>query len=180
MVFNPGIPQIATVTSETLQQKIRELLPSQDGFGVDLAAQNVIVPIVDLTESAEGSAIGVNLQTALAFGSQTTFNISNTSTTIENTAGFYRIVGVATAPVNRTAKFVLSDGSSTKDVWGLRGDASSFATTVFSQFDLTVFLDSPDSLIGETDDATAFIIGSSRQIADSNGTLVNPSGFSPS
>ena len=47
--------EITSVTSEALQRKVRELLPSQRGFGEDLQAQNVIVPIVDLTRSAEGS-----------------------------------------------------------------------------------------------------------------------------
>ena len=38
------MPQITPITSEALQAKIRQLLPSQIGFGEDLQAQNVIVP----------------------------------------------------------------------------------------------------------------------------------------
>ena len=87
--------QITSVTSESLQAKIRELLPSQQGFGEDLQAQNVIVPIVDLTAAAEGSDVPLYQQQAIAFGSQTAFDVSNTTTVIANTAGFYRIFGVA-------------------------------------------------------------------------------------
>ena len=87
--------QITSVTSESLQAKIRELLPSQQGFGKDLQAQNVIVPIVDLTAAAEGSDVPLYQQQAIAFGSQTAFDVSNTTTVIANTAGFYRIFNVA-------------------------------------------------------------------------------------
>ena len=46
---------ISSVTSEALQLKLRQLLPSQQGFGTDLTASNTIVPVIDLTAAAEGS-----------------------------------------------------------------------------------------------------------------------------
>ena len=69
----PPIPELTTVTSKTLQQKIRELLPSQMGFGTDLAAQNVIVPIVDLTATAEGQDYPEYVQTAINFTQANSF-----------------------------------------------------------------------------------------------------------
>ena len=47
------------INSETLETKVRQLLPSQGGAGAgfDLSATTQIVPIIDLTESAEGSNI---------------------------------------------------------------------------------------------------------------------------
>ena len=84
---------ISTVTSEALQLKLRQLLPSQQGFGTDLSASDTIIPIIDLTQAAEGSDVPQNLQTALAFGSQTVFNTNNATDQIANTTGFYRIVG---------------------------------------------------------------------------------------
>ena len=49
--------QIIPIVSEALQATVRRLLPSQNGFGEDLQASNVIVPIVNLTPSAEGTEL---------------------------------------------------------------------------------------------------------------------------
>jgi hypothetical protein len=94
MANRPSQPEIITVNSEALQAQIRDLLPSQNGFGSELQASNVITPIIDLTAAAEGSGLPVSMQQAIAFGSQTAFEVTNTSTVIGNTAGFYRIFGV--------------------------------------------------------------------------------------
>ena len=80
--------QIINITSEALQATIRRLLPSQQGFGEDLQASNVITPIIDLTPTAEGSVVRQDLQTALAFGSQTAFDVGGATTTLANSPGF--------------------------------------------------------------------------------------------
>ena len=173
--------EITTVTSEALQAEIRRLLPSQQGFGEDLQATNVITPIIDLTNVAEGSALGQNLQTAMAFGSQTSFDVSNTTTIIINTAGFYRVQGNLFSNTNGSISlrdgFVMTDGSSTKNVYMSRVQAGFFASTIIANIDLTVFLRAGDSLIATSSSANTCLSGSFRQIADVNGNLVNPSGF---
>ncbi len=63
----------SSVTSEALQLKLRQLLPSQQGFGTDLSASDTIVPIIDLTAAAEGSDVSESLQQALNFGGATVF-----------------------------------------------------------------------------------------------------------
>ncbi len=88
-------PEIITVNSEALEAQVRDLLPSQNGFGSELQASNVIQPIIDLTAVAEGSGVGENLQTAIAFGSQTAFSAENTSDVVASSTGFYRIFGTA-------------------------------------------------------------------------------------
>ena len=181
---NNNYPQITSVTSEALQAQIRTLLPSQEGFGTDLMAQNVIVPIIDLTAVAEGTNVPEILTTALAFGSQTAFNNYNNSSTVANTAGFWRIVGTVTSKAASSgtlkAAIQLSDGLSTKDVWAMQTvNASTNEFTNASQFDLVIFLDSGESLITNSAAFGVYIAGSVRQIADSNGNLINPSGFSP-
>lgn len=183
MVFNPARPEIATVTSEALQLKIRQLLPSQDGFGADLAAQNIIVPVVDLTQAAQGSDVPESLQTALAFGSQTAFSINNTSTTLINTTGFYRVFGnfniATTTAAIQSGIFKLNDGVDDKIIFNAgKNSVVAFNSTYTGQYDFIVFLRSSDSLIG-TATATCNLEGSTRQIADSNGTLVQPVGFDP-
>lgn len=91
MTIRLSNPEIITVNSEALETQIRDLLPSQNGFGSELQASNIITPIIDLTSAAEGSGLPFDLRTALAFGSQTAFDIANTTTVIANSPGFYRI-----------------------------------------------------------------------------------------
>lgn len=175
--------QVKSITSESLEAAYRALTPSQDGFTEDLMASNTIIPVLDLTATASGTSTPQYLQTALAFGSQTAFNISNTTTVIANSPGFYRIFGAASTRVGspsfvQNASFTMSDGLSTKTIWGYQyatGSDSSFITT----FDFTVFLGTGESISGVSDNAQTDIIGSSRQVADVNGVLVNPDGFTP-
>ncbi len=178
---NDSQPEIITVNSEVLQSQIRDLLPSQNGFGSELQASNVITPIIDLTSAAEGSSIGSNLQTALAFGSQTAFEVNNTTTTIGSSPGFYRVVGGYTNFNNTSGdlnvRFELTDGVSTKVVWKNRLSPSSPAVQVNGgEFDLVFWLSTGESLIAGAS-IYSYIAGSIRQIADSEGKLVNPSGF---
>jgi len=176
-------PQITSVTSETLQQQIRNLLPSQEGFGFDLMAQNVIVPIVDLTSAAEGSTVPQNLQTAFAFGSQTPFDVSNTSTDIINNTGFYRVFGAINCRTltsgTQIAKFDMSNGLSTKSLVIYTFAATNTESHDTELYDFVVFLKAGETFAAVSDSSTCSLQGSTRQIADVNGVLVNPSGFSP-
>ena len=95
MAIRPSVPEVITVNSEELQTQIRDLLPSQNGFGSELQATNVITPIIDLTSTAEGSTLRNDLQTAIAFGSQTEFLANNSTAVVANTVGFFRVFGVA-------------------------------------------------------------------------------------
>ena len=65
MVNIPSTPEIITVNSEALETQIRDLLPSQNGFGSELQASNVITPIIDLTAAAEGTGLRSDIQTCL-------------------------------------------------------------------------------------------------------------------
>lgn len=174
--------QITSVTSELLQAKIRDLLPSQQGFGEDLQASNVIMPVIDLTAAAEGTTTPVSMQQALAFGSQTFIKVNNQTTVLINTPGFYRFVGTSSLTVtNATVENVISmsDGLSTKNVWfHTIATTGSNNSCVSLNVDLVFFTGSGDS-VSLTAPSVGFFAGSVRQIADVNGNLVNPSGFSP-
>ena len=182
-MVNNNFPQITSVTSESLQAQIRNLLPSQQGFGTDLMAQNVIVPIVDLTAAAQGSTVPTDLQQALAFGSQTAFSANNSTVVIANTTGFYRIFGNASLRTSGGGAvsnvLQMSDGLSTKNIWSLNGSAGSTDLGLSDNFDFIVFLAASESISAISNSADAFCVGSSRQIATVNGDLVNPSGFTP-
>jgi hypothetical protein len=59
--------QVKTITSEALEAAYRNLTPSQDGFTEDLMASNVVIPVLDLTASAEGATTPESLQQAWIF-----------------------------------------------------------------------------------------------------------------
>ena len=170
-----------TINSSTIEDKINQLLPSQGGFGagVDFSASTMIIPIVDLTESAEGSGLRADLQVALDTASSS-FSIANaTNTVIINTAGFFRVFGRITQKQSGgvlTNNLNLFDGTSANSVWTLETVDTSAIGTIVSNFDFIVFLNSGVSLRG-TSSANARLNGATRQIADLQGDLVNPSGF---
>jgi hypothetical protein len=175
--------QIRPVTSESLEAQIRDLLPSQSGFSEDLQATNVITPIIDLTSVAEGDVLGTNLQTAIAFGSQTAFTANNNTVALANSPGFWRIFGFSygwfASPTGfSTNSFTMTDGLSTKTVWAqnIYGNASNPGTNG-SEFDFVVFLAAGESISAVSSSVSFLMQGSYRQIADVNGNLVNPSGF---
>lgn len=145
-------------------------------------AQNVIVPIIDLTSAAEGSTVPQNLQTAISFDSQNTFSANNATDVVANNTGFWRVIGVSTlfqfTGGTVTNKFTMSDGLSSKAVWSMKTAANQGAL-ISESFDLIFFLPSGHSIIADTNDVGSFLKGSARQIADVNGVLVNPSGFTP-
>lgn len=167
--------QIIRITSEALQATVRRLLPSQQGFGEDLQASNVIMPVIDLTPTAEGSQLPTDLARALAFGSQTAFNANNNTVTLANSPGFYRVIACATTIQNKGARLRLGDGLSTKVIWAMEGTTA--ATALTSNLDITVFLDTGEELTADTSDVGSFMRGSVRQTADRYGNLVNPNGF---
>lgn len=176
---NDSQPEIITVNSETLQTQIRDLLPSQSGFGSELQATNVITPIIDLTSAAEGSTIGTSLQQAIAFGSQTAFEVANTTQNIATSPGFYRVVGVlcCTDNVSNVAcGFTMTDGSTTKQVYAHFGTGN-VQDSVAVPFDLIFWLTAGETLTAFSEHAGDVVVGSIRQVADSTGALVNPVGF---
>jgi hypothetical protein len=174
----------SSVTSEILQAKLRELLPSQQGFGTDLSASDTIIPIIDLTATAEGASTPAALQNAISFADQTAFIAQSSTVTIANTTGFYRVVAGITNGTDSSGsnevQITMDDGSTTKVVYAftMGGTAKEYSAGV--SIDLVFWLDAGVTLKATTNDGTAVIAGSSRQIADSNGTFSNPTGFTPS
>ena len=181
MVNRPSLPEVITVNSEELQTQIRDLLPSQNGFGSELQATNVITPIIDLTATAEGSTLRSDLQSALAFGSQTAFSANNSTVVIANSPGFYRIIGCCTnnnqSSGTASASLTMTDGASTKTIWGMDIKNDPDKVGLSENIDFTVFLAAGESISAVSGTVNAFFIGSTRQIATSDGTFVSPSGY---
>lgn len=176
--------QVKTITSEALEAAYRNLTPSQDGFTEDLMASNTIIPILDLTESAEGSAVPEFLQRAMDFASDTKLAVNNTQT-IANTAGFWQInyqisMGSNTGG-DEEGYISISDGISSKkliDFW-IRDNATNPAQSYGVQDTIVVWLNSGDTITSTSTDVDVRVSTSTRQIADVNGVLVNPQGFTP-
>ena len=161
------------IKSDNLESKVRSLLPSQGGLGqgIDLSASTQIVPIVDLTESAEGSNFRQDLQTAFSFDSANTFNVSNALTQIINNTGYWRVF--ASIRVNGTGNAIVtvSNGLSNKDIFTIEGYSGA---TVQQFLDVVIFNPAGYTISLESTSANVSLKGNYRQIADINGDLVNP------
>lgn len=174
--------EIVPVVSEQLEKTVRDLLPSQRGFGEDLQASNVITPIIDLTPSAEGTQTPEFLQRAWDFSTGHN-TVTNTTTTIINTPGFWQVdLSIAQNPSGsaQSTSISITDGLSSKVIWELNHAAGSTAAVFVTDNPIIVFLRAGDSVsvaslgAGGTNCDVWY-----RQVADVNGTLVNPSGFTP-
>lgn len=171
------------VTSEALEAKFRQVFPAQGGAELvqDLFASGVITPVVDFSSVAEGSILPEYLQTAWDFSTGHN-NVSNTSTTIINNTGFWQVDCIANQGAVSTAlefaRIYITDGLSIKPVFQFSTSFSAVntrGTAVEDKF--VVFLRSGDSLVAQTDSVNMEMDVWYRQIADVNGTLVNPLGF---
>ena len=169
-----------TIKSEQIESKINQLLPSQGGFGagVDFSASTMVIPIVDLTETAEGSSLRQDLQKAYSHNVTTAHALTNAATsTLVNTTGYFRVFGTssifetgsATLPV---CKISLNDGTTAKIVYALQLNTTT-VQVINDSFDFIVFLSAGDSLTAQTLAGGSLRIAT-RQIADINGNLTNP------
>ena len=169
------------IKSQNLEDKINQLLPSQGGFapGVDLSASTTVIPVVDLTEAAEGSGLRQDLQVAFSLNDVTSFTVNSATSTLINTTGYYRVFGNI-AMENRStadgvANFALTDGITTKIIYEMRFTPDATKLGLTANFDFIVFLAAGDSLTAQSGHTTCNIIGCTKQIADINGNLTTPS-----
>ncbi len=167
-----------TIKSQPIEDKINQLLPSQGGFqpGVDFSASTMVVPIVDLTETAEGSNVRQDLQTAFSHTSSSFDSVTNSTSTIINTTGYYRLIGNSTATYNSTnsGKIEISDGATSKIIWDqLAYNVATKDDVQTVTFDLVILLKAGDSCV-VTATTNAQINVAHRQIADLQGNLIDP------
>ena len=166
--------QIIRITSEALQATIRRLLPSQQGFGEDLQASNVIQPIIDLTPSAEGSELRADLQKAID-KTETQTIADNTTVTVLSSTGFIRVNYKAFnfTNLNQSFTFDIYDGATANIVLAATLPA---ATGQFER-DLIFFVPSGSILRCNSLAASMEVVNYARQIADLTGNLNNPFGY---
>jgi len=172
------------VESQAIRDKLNSLLPSQNrgSIGVDLSGSTTIIPVVDLTEIAEGSSLRDDLQKSLSLNSVTEFDVSDTLSTIINTTGYFSIQGHfvgcnSTSSDFATNQIRITDGTTTKVLFNVVLFASSTQITVQTPFNLLVKLQAGDSVqinTGNGGTGLSRMVGVSRQIATLSGELVNP------
>ena len=165
------------INSSNIESKINQLLPSQGGFGagVDFSASTMVIPIVDLTETAEGSALRQDLQTSIGFTGLTNTLVTNAlNTTIVNTTGYWRVFGAYAAVDAPDAGIYISDGTTTKTIvqFSKTGGVIEDSNT----FDYNVYVKAGESIIASCNSTNPYnwISISVRQLADINGNLTNP------
>jgi len=172
------------VTSEALEAKFRQVFPAQAGAELiqDLYASGVIQPVIDFSSVAEGSGLPENLQTAWDFATGNV-SVENTTTSMITNPGFWKIdcVGAITvAGADRTVNITLSDGITTKTIWEFTQPGASgtvLTTGTAAQDTFVVFVRTGETVSAGSTALDAIITASYRQIADVNGNLVNPLGF---
>ena len=163
------------IKSDTLQQKVDQLLPSQGGLGAgfDLSASTTIIPIVDLTESAEGSNVRQDLQVAASLVRNDSFDIASTSSTIISNTGYWKIDYVASIKGLSGAiggAINITDGATTKSIW-VQNVPAGTDVAYTTQGTITAFVGAGQSISVFSSSANARVCGSFRQIADIDGNL---------
>ncbi len=176
------VQQVKSIQNESLESTYRALTPSQDGFTQDLMASNTIIPIIDLTSSASSTGTPEYLQRAYSTATGTVSVNGTTPVNIVTNTGFWQIQlnlaadTSAGSPLEMAAVEIF-DGTTSYDVWrvfrGVAGGDSAFLTGSF-----VVFINSGNSLRATTHASNQMDVTFS-QVADINGVLVNPQGFTP-
>ena len=172
------------VTSEALEAKFRQVFPAQGGAELvqDLFASGVIQPVVDFSQVAEGSILPPNLQTAWDFSTGSIQITSTSPTTIISNTGFWQVdltyTGYSSDVTPATATVDIYDGSTYKAVWAFANEPGAFqATSSYLEGKFVVFLRAGDTLTGSSQSGSYPLNVWYRQIADVNGNLINPLGF---
>ena len=167
-----------TINSSAIESKINQLLPSQGGFGagVDFSASTMVIPIVDLTESAEGSGVRQDLQTASSFSTDNTLSI-NSDNLITNTKGYFQLnfaYNIKKNVANNFVRIYIDDGTTEKDIFKQRAYTSGTSSSIGGNGSVVAFLSAGKELRQESNSAGASISVSSHQIADISGNLSSP------
>ena len=165
-----------TIKSQNIENKINSLLPSQGGYqaGVDFSASTMVVPVVDLTETAEGSVLRQDLETSLSHDVTTT-NIENGTTTVIDTTGFFKCFASSStisAAGSGTQTINITDGATSKILFDFQ--LFPISSGAIASVEFIVCVGSGESVTCTSGGANQPIRFVSRQIATITGQLVNP------
>ena len=162
---------------EAIEEDLNTNFPSQGQGNPPLyySLSEVVVPTYSINSVAEGSGLPEILQTAWDFSTGASVNDGTTSGNVITNPGFWKIGLTFQAFGADTFALNLSDGLSSKVIFRYKqGSSSDFENAVANEF--VVFVRSGDSVTFSQNGGFSSIWY--RQIAQPNGTLVNPLGFS--
>jgi hypothetical protein len=169
------------LTDEALERKFRDTFRSQGGAELvdDLYASGVIVPVVDFTAAAEGSALRQDLQRAWDFSTGAT-SIYNSTVDVISNAGFWHVQFAADVNFAATGSQLvivsIFDGSSSKTIFEFDEGLTDVTENFILKHDFDVFLRSNDVLRIQTTSGIN-LWATYRQIADLYGALQQPAGY---
>ncbi len=169
---------------EAIEEDLNSNFPSQGQGNPPLyySLSEVVVPTYNINNVTEGTSLPENLQSAWDFSTGHTEITGATTTTIINNPGFWKVDLTLTmeyGTAKRVGRLQLTDGLSTKTIWELGGIvAAGSVDSTSTDNSIVVFLRSGDSLTATTQNPVTIMNVWYRQIAQVNGTLVNPLGFS--
>ena len=167
------------IKSTLIEDKINQLLPSQGGFapGVDFSASTMVIPIVDLTETAEGSTLRQDLQKALTIQT-TSATASNATTTAITTTGYWLVYINVLARLTTSAQLCqgfIDDGTTQTDVFRATVPINGSSTNAIGiNREFVIKLSAGEEFKIKTPNANSHITINARQIADLSANLVNP------
>ena len=168
------------IVSETLQNDFRTTFPSQVNSGRDLHVSDVIVPIVDFSSTATGSTLSAQLNNAIDYA-MGNFSVVNTTTTIINTTGFWRVLfnySILGTGSSRDIHIIMNDGTTDKIVYRCDRPSTVINENVNISEDLVFYLHTNHSLKVYSNDTQAECSGTYRQIADITGSATLPLNYS--
>ena len=118
------------------------------------------------------------MQTSLSLTTANVFNVRNTTTTLIQTTGYWRVFGNSCIASSTTTtisnQIQITDGITTKEVYEHRMVPTTSVLVNTAPFDFNVFLEAGDSLVFASGATTAIMSGSVRQLANINGGLTDP------
>jgi hypothetical protein len=166
--------------SEDFQRQFRNQFPSQTQTGRDLHVSDIVIPIVDFTNTAEGTTLPTYLQRAIGNGSTFSNIFASGTTTLISTPGFWEVkFSLTNVSGDANAVWQLDDGTSATDVIQYGNNPANGPGNLN---DFIIFIPAGQSLqviFSEGSGASASLRQTITQRADVNGNLVYPPSFSP-
>lgn len=166
--------------SENFQRAYRNTFPSQTSSGRDLHVSDVVIPVVDFTPTTATTSIPFDLLASLNLNTTSQQVSTTTLTTLITTSGFYQIetdiFNKRTADV-MGIQFIIVEGSTSTFVKTIQ--CGCLASASHKDF---VFLKAGTVLKAQAfaQIATGLdIFVTTTSIADVNGNLTQPNGYSP-
>lgn len=170
--------------SEDFQRAFRNQFPSQTSTGRDLHVSDIVIPIVDFTPTASGASLPLNLRFANNNNvSVVTAESDSTATLVSNTGFFNIYLSLVTEGGNSDISFLFKEttSGSTQSTRTRRNLLPSGGYSSFTD-EFVVFIPAGYTLsysFSKEGSATARADMFFYQIADVNGNLTNPFGYSP-